>query len=250
MAEGKRKPPVMKIFAGPPGTGKTYAAAREAVRIARPDTSLATFSDLKAFNELHKSLVAQGVVRWVTFHPSYSYEDFVEGFRPHATENGAVTYSPIAGPFLQACAAAKGTIDATMFTIGQRLGAKGTYEVTQVAADSVFLRSPKRGKNKGLFDLNIVPFALINFFDQKGVLPAELRHAGTRGKKKEEGSEVEEPETIAETEVDAAASVEIDQSIEAELPELGSDDPKHYEGRKAVERKTGLPITFFTNSRV
>jgi 5-methylcytosine-specific restriction enzyme B len=29
---------VMKVFAGPPGTGKTWRAAREAVEVLRPGT--------------------------------------------------------------------------------------------------------------------------------------------------------------------------------------------------------------------
>ena len=48
------------IFQGPPGTGKTYVA-----------------------RELAKCLAgSEDRVRVVQFHPSYAYEDFVEGFRP------------------------------------------------------------------------------------------------------------------------------------------------------------------------
>lgn len=48
------------IFYGPPGTGKTYVARRLATHLAGES----------------------GQVKLVQFHPSYSYEDFVEGFRP------------------------------------------------------------------------------------------------------------------------------------------------------------------------
>lgn len=48
------------IFYGPPGTGKTYVARRLAHHLAGES----------------------GAVKLVQFHPSYSYEDFVEGFRP------------------------------------------------------------------------------------------------------------------------------------------------------------------------
>lgn len=63
------------ILYGPPGTGKTWNAARfarwwlrerngEAPEIGRDgDRPTSPFE-------------------WITFHPSYSYEDFVEGFRP------------------------------------------------------------------------------------------------------------------------------------------------------------------------
>lgn len=48
------------IFYGPPGTGKTYVAQRLAESMAGSD----------------------GHVEIVQFHPSYAYEDFVEGYRP------------------------------------------------------------------------------------------------------------------------------------------------------------------------
>lgn len=52
------------IFYGPPGTGKTFVAKRLAQSWADPDN-----------------------VAVVQFHPSYSYEDFVQGYRP--TPNAA-----------------------------------------------------------------------------------------------------------------------------------------------------------------
>jgi MoxR-like ATPase len=56
------------IFYGPPGTGKTYVALKLAEALS---------------NESEDS----ESVEIVQFHPSYAYEDFVEGFRP--TENGS-----------------------------------------------------------------------------------------------------------------------------------------------------------------
>lgn len=56
------------VFYGPPGTGKTRAARRLADEWER--------------------LNGAGSVYSVTFHPSYSYEDFVEGYRPVAGTPG------------------------------------------------------------------------------------------------------------------------------------------------------------------
>ena len=60
------------IFQGPPGTGKTFIARQLALAVAGD----------KARVEI------------VQFHPSYAYEDFVEGFRP----TGASTFSIRPGP--------------------------------------------------------------------------------------------------------------------------------------------------------
>lgn len=64
------------IFYGPPGTGKTYLADRLA-RAIQPDSS-------------RRSLVQ--------FHPSTSYEDFFEGFRPVTDDQGHLVYELRKGP--------------------------------------------------------------------------------------------------------------------------------------------------------
>ena len=69
------------ILYGPPGTGKTFLAERLARRLT---------GGTVGFGEL------------VQFHPSYAYEDFVQGIRPR-TENGMVVYEMVAGRFLDFC---------------------------------------------------------------------------------------------------------------------------------------------------
>jgi 5-methylcytosine-specific restriction protein B len=71
------------VLYGPPGTGKTWLARR----IAR-----------HAFNA--------EAVRLVQFHPSYTYEDFVEGFRPFTTVEGALSYRLTRGPLRELSARA------------------------------------------------------------------------------------------------------------------------------------------------
>jgi 5-methylcytosine-specific restriction protein B len=64
------------IFYGPPGTGKTYLASK-----------------------LARQLTEDGAVKLVQFHPSYTYEDFFEGFRPEPGGSGTLTFTLRAGPF-------------------------------------------------------------------------------------------------------------------------------------------------------
>ncbi|WP_158299913.1 McrB family protein [Glycomyces paridis] len=63
------------VLYGPPGTGKTYLA-----------------------QELAEHLTDRDAVTLVQFHPSYAYEDFIEGFRPAPAGEGSVGFVLTAGP--------------------------------------------------------------------------------------------------------------------------------------------------------
>jgi len=74
------------IIYGPPGTGKTFVA-----------------------QHLAKHLVAgtSGFVELVQFHPSYAYEDFIQGIRPQRRPDGQLDYQLVPGRFLEFCAKAR-----------------------------------------------------------------------------------------------------------------------------------------------
>jgi len=77
--------PLNLILYGPPGTGKTYALQNDIARTLGLESEDCPL---------------------VTFHPSFSYEFFVEGLRPESTEDGGVNYPVQDGVFLSACQAA------------------------------------------------------------------------------------------------------------------------------------------------
>ncbi|MDD9194250.1 AAA family ATPase [Aliivibrio sp. S3MY1] len=80
--------PLNQILYGPPGTGKTYHTIEAAVKAAEPTFTWATRDELKAE---YVRLVADKRIRFVTFHQSYGYEEFVEGLSAK-TEGNQIAY--------------------------------------------------------------------------------------------------------------------------------------------------------------
>lgn len=169
--------PVMKVLYGPPGTGKTRQAAREAVRAVRPDIGTIADDELR---DLHEQLVTDGRVIWVTFHPSFTYEDFVEGLRPVVVPGTGVTYEARPGPFLRAC---RRVAQKPIFQIGQILdsssGAK--YKVIRVSPGEVIVENAK-GKGKG----NRTPVSLdvVRRLQQAGYKAGTISYSGGKTNEK------------------------------------------------------------------
>ncbi len=74
------------ILYGPPGTGKTFVAER----LAR-----------------HLIGGGDGIQEIVQFHPSYAYEDFMQGIRPESLPDGGLRYKMEPGRFMQFCEQAR-----------------------------------------------------------------------------------------------------------------------------------------------
>jgi len=70
--------PLNLILYGPPGTGKTYSVQRRSVRIIEGTTRELTDEEV---SERFRSYLDEGQIEFLTFHPSYAYEEFVEGLR-------------------------------------------------------------------------------------------------------------------------------------------------------------------------
>jgi MoxR-like ATPase len=101
------------VFYGPPGTGKTFVARKLAGHIAR----------------------GGGTVEKVQFHPSYAYEDFIEGYRPKLVD-GQVTYEVVDGPLKRVAAVALERPDLTHVLLIDELN---RANVAKVLGELLFL---------------------------------------------------------------------------------------------------------------
>lgn len=98
--------PLNTILYGPPGTGKTYNTINEALAIVDPEYLSQNESDRKKIKARFDELVAKNRIGFVTFHQSFSYEDFVEGLKANSDETGKISYDIEDGIFKRMCAAA------------------------------------------------------------------------------------------------------------------------------------------------
>lgn len=90
--------PLNLILYGPPGTGKTYETVSKSVKIIDGHHD----EDYETTLKRYKVLKNEGRIEFITFHQSYSYEEFIEGIKPE-TENGNVIYKCKPGVFKRLC---------------------------------------------------------------------------------------------------------------------------------------------------
>lgn len=140
------------IFSGPPGTGKSYYAAQIAAHLAGYEPTR---------------------VRFIQFHPSYQYEDFVEGYIP--TESG---FELADKHLLQMCEVAEENVDGYSVIVIDELSRSDPGRVFGEAL--TYIEMTKRDKPFHLasgrevsIPRNLVFIATMNPFD-KGVDEVDL----------------------------------------------------------------------------
>lgn len=82
------------VLTGAPGTGKTWSAT-EFVR--------SYYEEKEGLKKDWKQLDKEGKCRFVQFHPSYDYTDFVEGLRPATDKTKESTFVRMDGDFKKFC---------------------------------------------------------------------------------------------------------------------------------------------------
>jgi len=93
------------IYAGAPGTGKTYN-----LKYAAVDACLAVDDPLRdrlraaggdgLIKKKYTEFLESGRIEFVTFHQNYDYTDFIQGIRP-AVGKAAITYDLLRGPLFR-----------------------------------------------------------------------------------------------------------------------------------------------------
>lgn len=147
-----KNPPLNQILYGPPGTGKTYSTINKALEILGVETQDKSRAELKAkFDEFRQN----GQIEFVTFHQSFSYEEFVEGIKPkfinsnEGAESSKMEYEIKSGIFKQICDRAK-------------------QYTKEFVIDQQVVKPYVLDKNKTLWRLYTLPDAKIDndFFDE------------------------------------------------------------------------------------
>ena len=96
--------PLNQILYGPAGTGKTYHTINHALAIL--DCHSIKQEQTEDARKNFKKYLDSGRIKFVTFHQSYGYEEFVEGIKVKE-KNGQITYSVEPGIFKQICESAR-----------------------------------------------------------------------------------------------------------------------------------------------
>ncbi|MBB4932742.1 5-methylcytosine-specific restriction protein B [Lipingzhangella halophila] len=174
------------ILYGPPGTGKTRAALSAALACAgRPEAADYAAEDRRRAiaDLLDGAASGKASVRMVTFHPSYGYEDFVEGYKPAPAADGSgLNLQLTDGIFLDVCREADDSPDRRFLLIIDELN-RG--DLPRIFGELVtFLEKDKRGvpvtlpvsKRPFRIPPNVVLLATMNTADRSvGHMDAAIR---------------------------------------------------------------------------
>lgn len=114
LESNKNKYPLNQIFYGPPGTGKTFNTFSYALSIVKDYNYKDLIEKQKSdsgfkglIDSQYNECVENGQIQFITFHQSYSYEEFIEGIRPDLSSETELSYKLEDGLFKELALKAK-----------------------------------------------------------------------------------------------------------------------------------------------
>ena len=126
--------PLNQILYGPPGTGKTHNAVNHALSIIKRE-NLDRMTRMQIKKEFD-ALLRSGQIQFVTFHQSYSYEEFVEGIKPSINKDGQIQYNIEDGIFKKLCLKARSE---SIIYIGEQFSNSrgGNFTISQITSEII-----------------------------------------------------------------------------------------------------------------
>ncbi|MCT7527506.1 McrB family protein [Aliarcobacter cryaerophilus] len=98
MPKPKQKQALNQILYGSPGTGKTFNTINKALEIIDSDFYQQNKYNREALKERFEEYKKAGQIEFITFHQSFSYEEFVEGIKAETSEAN-ISYEVKSGVF-------------------------------------------------------------------------------------------------------------------------------------------------------
>ena len=93
-----QKQALNQILYGSPGTGKTFNTINKAIEIIDSDFYQQNKYNREALKEKFEEYKKAGQIEFITFHQSFSYEEFVEGIKAETSEDN-ISYEVKSGVF-------------------------------------------------------------------------------------------------------------------------------------------------------